>query len=55
METQVEVIGDAEATASRIIASESLYIRGIQVKLLIGLIEIVITGFLYALFKPVNE
>ncbi|HYV44988.1 MAG TPA: DUF4386 domain-containing protein [Myxococcaceae bacterium] len=50
----VVVPGDAGATAARIAASESLFRAGILSDTAICLIEVVLTGFLYVLFKPVS-
>jgi hypothetical protein len=50
----LQVPGDANATAQKILASEWLFRLGILSDLVICLIEVVLLTILYALFKPVN-
>jgi hypothetical protein len=49
------VSGDATTTASNIMASEGLFRLGIVSDAFIFLIEIALTGLLYALLKPVSK
>ena len=50
----VLVSGDATATVTNMMASESLFRIGIAGEVIIFLVEIVLAGILYELLKPVN-
>jgi len=49
------VPGDAVATASNIMASESLYLLSIMSALIVQIVNIFLVLFLYRLLKPVNR
>ena len=49
------VSGDAAATASNIMASESLFRLGIVSNLLVQIVNILVVLALYQLLKPVNK
>lgn len=49
------VVGDAAATANRIMASEGLFRLGMVSDAIVFLIEIVLTVLLYELLKPVSK
>jgi hypothetical protein len=53
--TSVVVPGDPAATVQNLMASESMFRIGMVAETLIVLIEIVVSGILYALFRPVNR
>ncbi|MGH2352249.1 MAG: DUF4386 domain-containing protein [Chloroflexota bacterium] len=52
--TTLVVPGDAAATAAKLVAGESLFRFGILSDIAIFLTEVILTGLLYALFRPVN-
>ena len=52
--SSVLVPGDASATVSNILASESMFRLGIASETIVFLVEIVLAAILYELLKPVN-
>jgi hypothetical protein len=53
--SQLIVAGDAVATTSKIMASPGLFRLGIGFELILLMSEVVLTGLLYVLLKPVNK
>lgn len=53
--TSVYVPGDASASVSNLLASESMFRLGMVAETLIVLIEIVVSAMLYTLLKPVSK
>jgi hypothetical protein len=51
----IVVAGDAAATATNILAHESLYRSGLAVDFIANALYIVLTAFLYILLEPVNR
>jgi hypothetical protein len=53
--TSIVVPGDPAATVQNLMASESMFRIGMVAETLVVMIEIVVSGILYALFRPVNR